>query len=110
MAAISAGVMPQAIGVAMWVIVQCACGVRFSQVMVEGTEGWAFPFVGAVFELPACAALALSLPVDDAEWESFAGVGAEGSWAGLVVACEEPCFFDEERCEVFVVVGAELEA
>lgn len=95
LAAISVGVRPQAIGVAMWVIVQCACGVRFSQVIVEGTEDWAFPFVGVGFELPFGASFALSLPVDDAEWESVSGVGAEGSGSGLVVGAELPGLFDE---------------
>jgi hypothetical protein len=98
----------------MCLIVQWAIGVSVDQGMVEGYERGDVPLVGAVFELPVCAAVALSLPVDDAEWESLAGDDAETGWVlgvtWVVGGAEEPGFLDEVCEEVFVLGGGEFES
>jgi hypothetical protein len=84
--AISVGLYPSMILVAIWRQVACPMGVSSQGVGVVGDEGGLWSVVGAVFELPGGAAVLLAFPVDESLAECVAGPGREGDVAWREVA------------------------
>ena len=72
--------------------------------IVETDEPGLWPFVDAVFEDPAGAAVPFPLPVDDAAPECCAGEGGERDPAWLEAEAELPALGDEVCDEVFSVM------